>query len=57
MNIRQLHTRFSTYGAFAIWGTAAFMAQPTLASFVAHFIILPLLIGGTLWLAHHEATQ
>lgn len=51
-----LHKKWSTYGAFAIWGTAAFMAQPTLASFVAHFLILPGLIVGTLWLAHHEAT-
>jgi hypothetical protein len=30
------------------------MAQPTLASFVAHFFINPVLLAGVIWLAHHE---
>jgi hypothetical protein len=49
-----LHRKFSTYVALASWGTAAFMAQPTLASFVAHFLINPLLLAGVILLAHHE---
>lgn len=52
-----LRKKWSTFGGFAIWGTAAFMAQPTVASFVAHFVLLPLLIVATLWIAHHEATS
>ncbi|QPF86990.1 hypothetical protein IC762_12120 [Bradyrhizobium genosp. L] len=49
-----LHKKWSTYAALASWGTAAFMAQPTLASFAAHFVINPLILGAVIWLAHHE---
>lgn len=53
----KIHKKFSVYVALASWGTAAFMAQPTLASFVAHFAINPLLLALVIWLAHHEATS
>jgi len=48
------HTRLSTYTAFAVWGAAAFMAQPSIASLAVHFVVLPLLIVATIWLAHRE---
>ena len=52
-----LHRKWSTYVALGSWGTAAFMAQPTLASFVAHFVINPALLATIIWLAHHEARK
>jgi hypothetical protein len=52
-----LHKKFSTYFAFASWGIAAFMAQPTMASGVAHFLINPLLLAAVIWLAHHEGMR
>lgn len=48
------HRRWSTYGGLTVWGAAAFMAQPSLASLFEHMVILPVLIAGTIWLAHHE---
>jgi hypothetical protein len=51
----------STYGAFVVWGVAGFMGQPTIASFVVHFFILPVALLTILWLAHregrHQATK
>lgn len=52
----RLH-KLSTYGGFLIWGIASFMAQPTFASFLVHFGILPFAIAGTIYLAHHEAKE
>jgi len=52
-----LHKRWSTYGAFAIWGSTGFMAQPSLASLAVHILLVPVLLVGTLWLAHHEARK
>lgn len=49
-----LHKRWSTYGAFGIWGSTGFMAQPTFASLVVHIALVPALLALTLWLAHHE---
>jgi hypothetical protein len=46
--------RPSNYVAMGVWGAAGFMAQPTLASFIVHFAVLPLLLALTLWLAHLE---
>ncbi len=44
----------STWLIFAVWGTMGFMAQPTLASFVVHFLIAPPLLLAGQWLAHWE---
>lgn len=44
----------STYIALVIWGATGFMAQPSIASFVVHFLIAPLLLLLALWLAHWE---
>ncbi len=49
---KAIHTRLSTYVAFAAWGTFAFMAHPTLASF-ACFVIATLLFVIALWLARY----
>jgi len=44
----------SSYIGLIIWGATGFMAQPSFASFLVHFAIVPVLIFGALWLAHHE---
>jgi hypothetical protein len=48
------HRNPSTYLALVIWGATAFESQPTMASFIVHFTIVPALMAGTLWLAHWE---
>lgn len=48
------HHYTSNYIALVIWGATAFESQPTIASFVVHFTIVPALIVLTLWLAHWE---
>lgn len=57
MKINTMHTKPSTYVGLAAWGATGFMAQPSMASFLVHFIIAPVLIGATIWLAHWEATK
>jgi hypothetical protein len=57
MIIRRATRRFSTYFALAIWGAAAFMAQPTIASLVVHFTVLPLFIILTIWTSHREGRK
>jgi hypothetical protein len=52
-----LHRKPSTILGFAIWGTAGFMGAPTIASFMVHFAILPVVIFVTLWLAHWEGAN
>ena len=44
----------SNYVGLIIWGATAFESQPTIASFIVHFTIVPALIVLTLWLAHWE---
>lgn len=44
----------STYFAFLTWGVAGFMSAPTIASFVVHFFLVPVLLALTLFLAHRE---
>jgi hypothetical protein len=48
------HTYPSTYLACLIWGAAGFMGQPTMAAFLVHFVIVPILLLLVLWLAHWE---
>lgn len=50
-------TNWSTYGAFAVWGAGAFTSQPTIASGIVHFSILPLFLFITILLAHHEGKR
>ena len=54
MKLQTLHKKWSTYAALAVWGAAGFMAQPTFASFLVHFFLLPAGLLGVIWLAHHE---
>ena len=51
-----MHRRGSTYAALVAWGSAGFMAQPTLASFAVHFLIMPLVLLAVIWLAHREGS-
>lgn len=44
----------STYVALFVWGATGFMAQPSVASFLVHFLIAPVLLVLALWLAHWE---
>lgn len=53
--VRLVH--FSTYGGFACWGLAAYMAHPTLATLPVMLIIQPVIIGGTIALAHWEGKR
>lgn len=57
MKFHKFHHYPSTYVGFVVWGTAGFMGQPTLASFVVHFGLLPILLFGCLWLAHREGRK
>jgi hypothetical protein len=50
----KFHTYFSLYVALAVWGTAGFMAQPTLASFLVHFALTPVLLFLLILIAHWE---
>ncbi len=51
------HRYPSSYLALVTWGATGFMAQPTFASFVVHFLFVPLLLGAILWLAHWEGRR
>ena len=57
MNIHPFHTYPSSYIALVVWGAAGFMAQPTFASFLVHFIVVPVLLYSCLWLAHWEGRK
>lgn len=57
MKLSRMHTKPSTYVAFVAWGSAGFMAQPTLASFAVHFAVTPLLLLAVIWLAHVEGRK
>lgn len=54
MALHKFHSYPSSYLALVTWGATAFMAQPTVSSLVVHFIIVPLALATTLWLAHWE---
>lgn len=56
-NIHPFHSYPSSYLALIVWGAAGFMAQPTIASFAVHFILLPILLLVILWLAHWEGRR
>lgn len=47
----------STYAAFVVWAVAGFMGQPTMASFLVHFFILPPMLAAVVWLAHAEGKK
>jgi hypothetical protein len=51
------HTYPSSYLALVVWGAAGFMAQPTIASFLVHFLLVPVLLYACLWLAHWEGRK
>lgn len=57
MNIHPFHRYPSTYMALVVWGTAGFMGQPTFASFLVHFLIMPVVLAAMLWLAHWEGRK
>lgn len=48
------HQYPSTYLAALVWGATGFMGQPTFASFLVHFCIVPIILLVILWLAHWE---
>ena len=50
----RLHKRWSTYATLVTWGAAGFMAQPSVASFVVHFTVIPAMVGVTIYLARKE---
>lgn len=47
----------SSYIGIVVWGATGFMGQPTFASFIVHFTIVPILIFLSLWLAHSEGRK
>jgi hypothetical protein len=57
MSIHRFHAYPSSYLALVVWGAAGFMAQPTIASFAVHFVLLPILLLAILWLAHWEGRR
>jgi hypothetical protein len=54
MTMHRFHAYPSSYLAAIVWGAAGFMGQPTFASFMVHFAILPCMLLLILWLAHWE---
>jgi hypothetical protein len=52
--LHAFHRYPSTYLALVTWGAAGFMAQPTIGSFVVHFLLVPLALAAMLWMAHWE---
>lgn len=44
----------STYLGLATWGASGFMASPTIASGLYHLFVIPMMLIGVIWLAHHE---
>jgi hypothetical protein len=57
MNMHKFWAYPSSYVGMTVWGAAGFMAQPTFASFIVHFTVLPVLLFGALWLAHREGLR
>jgi hypothetical protein len=47
----------STYIALVVWGTTGFMAQPTFASFVVHFLAVPVALATTIVISHWEGRR
>jgi len=47
---------WSTYIAFAIWGTAGYGFTPSIGSFVTHFGIMPPLLALLVWRSRHQTT-
>lgn len=43
--------------AIIAWCMAAFMAQPTIASFLVHFLCLPAVLGLMIVVAHWEGRR
>ena len=56
-NIHPFHSYPSSYVALVVWGATGFMAQPTIASFVVHFALAPILLLVLLWLAHWDGRR
>lgn len=54
---KRFHTYPSTYVAIAVWVSSGFMSQPTFASFIVHFAMLPPLLFAVIWLARWEANR
>lgn len=51
------HRYPSSYLALVVWGATGFMAQPTVASFAVHFVLVPIMLIAVLWLAHWEGQR
>ena len=47
----------STYLALVVWGTTGFMAQPTFASFIVHFLAVPVALACTIVISHWEGRR
>jgi hypothetical protein len=50
-------THWSTYVAFAIWGTAGYGFTPSIGAFVTHFGIMPPMLILLVWCSHHESRR
>ncbi len=54
MTLKLVHKKFSTYIAIGIWVATGFMSQPTIASFVVHFAMVPVALALLIIIAHYE---
>lgn len=50
-------TNPTTWIAVVIWMCSAFMSQPTFASFLVHFILIPPLLLCLVWMARWEVRR
>lgn len=46
--------KWHTLTVVCAWACSAFTADPTIASLLVHFCILPVFLGLTVWLARHK---
>ena len=53
----RFHTYPSTYIGIVIWVSSGFMSQPTFASFIVHFLMIPPLLLCLIWMARWEAKR
>lgn len=47
----------SSYLVIIAWAASGFMAQPTFASFMVHFVIAPILLVAANYMAHWEGRR
>lgn len=47
----------SSYVILIVWGSSGFGYQPGFATFILHFIIMPIILLLALSLAHHEGVK